>query len=146
MSLTLQLLQVVIQPIEALVPELAVPLHPIGDLVQRSRLQPARPPLCLSSLRDQPGSLQHLEVLGDGGQAQGEGLGQLVDRGLALGEPRQDRSPRGIGERRKCRAGIDSMSSALRRALKRLDLDEAVQDTCLRVSRAGTGRGKIVET
>ena len=50
---------------------------------------------------DQAGLFQHLEVFRNGLQADGEWLGQLVDRGLALGEPSQDGSPRGIGEGRK---------------------------------------------
>ena len=38
-------------------------------------------------------------MLGDGRQAHGERLGQFGHRGLAAGEPRQDRAPGRIGER-----------------------------------------------
>src|SRR5579859_8138982 len=39
--LDLHFTQIVVQAIEALVPEVAVPLHPVGDVPQRRRLQPA---------------------------------------------------------------------------------------------------------
>ena len=38
---------------------------------------------------DQAGALQHLDVLGGGRQRDGEGLGELADRALAVGELRQ---------------------------------------------------------
>src|SRR5712691_10421876 len=43
--LLLHLLQVYIEPIEALVPEPPVLLHPVVDLFERARLEPARAPL-----------------------------------------------------------------------------------------------------
>jgi len=52
----------------------------------------------LAAARDQAGALQHLEMLGDGGEAHLEGLCQLRHRGLAQRQPRQDGPPRGIGE------------------------------------------------
>ena len=67
--LGLQLAQVLVQPVEALFPELAVALQPVGHVLERRGLQPARPPLGLAALGDQPGALEHLEVLGDGRQA-----------------------------------------------------------------------------
>jgi hypothetical protein len=54
-----------------------------------------------ASARDEPGALQDLEVLGDGLDADGEGLGEVADRRLALGEAREDRAPGGIGEGRE---------------------------------------------
>src|SRR6059036_1063332 len=96
--LSLQLGQIRLQAIEALLPETAIVLQPAGGVLKRTRLEPAGPPLRLATARDQTGSLQHLEVLGDGGKAHREGLGQLRDRGLALGEASKDRTPGGIGE------------------------------------------------
>src|SRR5271156_6341637 len=47
----LHLAQIVVQPVEALGPEFAVMLHPVGHIAQRTGLQPARPPLRLASPR-----------------------------------------------------------------------------------------------
>src|SRR5688500_10111753 len=61
-------LELVEQVVEALVvafPDLAVALDPRGGLVERSRFHPARPALAVASAADQPGVLQHLQVLGD---------------------------------------------------------------------------------
>src|ERR1700722_6893922 len=40
-----QFREVNIQTIEAFFPESAIRLHPVGDVLERTRLQPARPPL-----------------------------------------------------------------------------------------------------
>src|SRR5436190_21131700 len=99
--LPLQLTQIIVQAIEALLPETAIVLQPLGGILERTRLKPAGPPLRLATARDQPGALQHLEVLGDGGQAHLKGRGQLRDRGLTCGEAGKDRAPGGIGEGRE---------------------------------------------
>src|SRR5882724_1304902 len=96
--LALQLSEVALQLVEALLPVAAVVFDPVGDVFQRIGLQPARTPLRLAAALDEPGALEHLQVLGDGGQAHVEGLGDLHHRGLARGEAREDRSPGGIGE------------------------------------------------
>src|SRR5205823_9699837 len=64
---SLELVQVLVQPVVALLPEAAVRRGPLGDLPQRARLEPRRPPLPLPSSRDQPGPLEHLQVLRHGG-------------------------------------------------------------------------------
>src|SRR5712692_9744976 len=53
--LVLKFVQVIVQTIEALVPERAIVLHPVGDVLERARLQPAGPPLRLAAARDQAG-------------------------------------------------------------------------------------------
>src|SRR2546426_12315490 len=78
----LQCTEVVAQSFEALLPVPAVLLDPPGDLAQRFRRQPARPPLGLPALLDEAGSLEHLEVLRDARQAHVEGRRQLRDRRL----------------------------------------------------------------
>src|SRR5262249_39318492 len=83
--LGLQLAQVFIESIEAFFPEPAVALEPVVDLLEARRLEPARPALRLSRARDQPGALQHLEGLGDGGPADRERPGEAVPNGLAPG-------------------------------------------------------------
>ena len=94
-------LEIIIQSIEAGVPETAILFKPVVDVLEAGRLDPAWPPLRLAATRDQTGALQHLEVLRDSGQAHLEGLGQLGHRRFAQGEPREDRAPRRIGESRE---------------------------------------------
>src|SRR2546427_4754320 len=96
--LALQLLEVAAQLVEALLPVAPVVLDPVGDVLERIGLQPARPPLRLAAALDQARALQHLEMFRNGGKADLEGLGQFQDRGFARGEAREDRPPRGIGE------------------------------------------------
>src|SRR2546423_1958364 len=82
--LPLQLLQIVVQPVVALLPEPAVPLRPLRGLLQWRRPQPRRAPLAIPTAGDQPRALQDLEVLGDGGLGHPERRGQLHDRRLPL--------------------------------------------------------------
>src|SRR2546422_7080420 len=96
--LALQFLEVAVQLVEALLPVAPVILDPVGDVLERIRLEPARPPLRLAAALDQSRALEDLEVLGDRRKADVEGLGQLQDRGFARSEAREDRAPRGIGE------------------------------------------------
>src|SRR5262245_44789564 len=65
----LQLLQVGLQAIQPLVPEPAIAFQPVINGPQAVRCDTARAPLRRAAARDQPGPLQHLEVLGDGRQA-----------------------------------------------------------------------------
>src|SRR2546429_7378775 len=95
--LVLQLTQVIAQLTHTLFPDLAIALHPIGYVLQRSRLQPAGPPLRLPALGDQAGPAQDLEVLGDGRQLEPERLGPLHHRGFAPGHTGQDRPPGWVG-------------------------------------------------
>src|SRR5712692_3941577 len=104
LSLALQLPEVAVQLVEALLPVAPVVLDPVGDVLERIRLKPAGPPLRLAAALDQPGALEHFQVLGHGGEAHVEGLGQFQDRGFARGEAREDRAPRGIGESGEGRA------------------------------------------
>ena len=65
LRLPLQLVQVVVQAVEALFPEAAVVLQPLGGVLERARLEPAGAPLGLAPALDQAGALEDLEVLGD---------------------------------------------------------------------------------
>src|SRR5438093_7896117 len=67
--LALQFLEVAAQPVEALLPVAPVVLDPLGDVLERICLEPAGPPLRLAAALDQARALEHLAVLGDGGQA-----------------------------------------------------------------------------
>src|SRR4051812_39652214 len=61
--LCLQSLQIAVEPIEPPLPELAVALGPVHDLLERCRLQPAVTPLRLAPPGDQASALQHRQVL-----------------------------------------------------------------------------------
>src|SRR5690349_18381380 len=88
--LGLKLAEVILQPVEPLLPELTIALQPVVDAFQRLRLELAGPPLRLAAARDQAGGFQHLEMLGDRRAADVERLGELRHRGFAKREPRQD--------------------------------------------------------
>jgi hypothetical protein len=51
---------------------------------------------------EQPGALEHAQVLGDGRQRHVERFRQLAHRGAPLREPLEDGAPRRIGEGREC--------------------------------------------
>jgi len=87
-----------IQSFEALLPVAAVLTHPAGDFPQRTRLKPSWSPLRLAPLLDEPGPFEYAKVLGDGGLTHVEGCRQVLDGGLAFGEPGKDRPPGRIGE------------------------------------------------
>src|SRR5437867_12900715 len=74
LSSSLDLVQVLVQPVVALFPEAPIPLGPLGDLPERPSLEPGGPPLPLPAPRDQPRPLEHLQVLRDGPQAHLERL------------------------------------------------------------------------
>src|SRR5262245_64126923 len=77
---SLQRLQMGVEAIEALLPEPAEFVEPVGGPLQPRGLEPARPELRRAPARDDAGLLQHLEVLRDRGLAQIERLAQLRDR------------------------------------------------------------------
>src|SRR5260370_4515141 len=93
-----EILQNFVQALEAFVPEAPVLPHPLGGFLQAPDLEAAGSPLGTAPLRDQPSTLQHLQVFRNAGEAQVERLGQLRYRRLALGKTSQDRPPGGIGE------------------------------------------------
>src|SRR5439155_17010691 len=97
----LQLVQVVVEVLVALLPEPPVLLGPLRDPAQRCRYEPAGSPLGIAATGDQPRALQHLQVFGDRLKAHRERRGQLVDRGLALRQPGQDGAAGRVGERRE---------------------------------------------
>src|SRR5258708_12498383 len=61
--------QIIVEAIEALIKEPAIVRHPISDVLERTRLEPAGPPLRFTGARDQAGALEHLQVLGHGGKS-----------------------------------------------------------------------------
>src|SRR5438045_7555491 len=93
-----------VEPVEALLPEDAVALHPLGCFPEPVRLEPRRAPLGVPTPRDEPRTLEDLEVLRDRRKRHVEGLRQLSDRRLTRGEAREDRPPGRIGDGRERRA------------------------------------------
>src|SRR5215470_144755 len=96
--LLLHPLQVLVQPGVAGVPEPPVVLGPLGDLLQRSRLEPARAPLRFPAPDDETGQLEHPQVLGDGGPAHRERRRELLHRRRPLGQPGEDGPAGRVGE------------------------------------------------
>jgi len=47
---------------------------------------------------NQPGSFEHAQVLGDPGEGDVEGRGQVADGGFAAGQARQDAAASGVGQ------------------------------------------------
>jgi hypothetical protein len=103
----LQLLQVNVQAIEALLPKAAIIFEPGVDALERLELDPAGAPLRLAAAHNEARALQHLEMLGDGGKAHVERPGQLGDVGFAQGEPRQYGAPRRVGK--GCEGGAEAI-------------------------------------
>src|SRR5262249_23599714 len=64
--LLLQVVKVVVETVETLLPEAAVSGDPEGRVLERARAEPARPPLRPAPPDDQPRPLEDLQVLGDG--------------------------------------------------------------------------------
>ena len=78
-----------------------VTVEPIHGLLHRRCDQFARHGSAGFPAHDQPGVGEHREVLHHRGQRHGKRPGELADRQVALAEPRQERTPGGVGERRE---------------------------------------------
>src|SRR5215469_17745441 len=115
--LALQLLQIHIEPIEALFPEFAIAPQPDVDVLERRALDAARPPLRFAAARDQARTLQHLQMLRHRRQAHVKRLGQLGDGCLAQRQTREDRTPGRIGERGEGGAETVSRHAVLNRVI-----------------------------
>src|SRR5215469_11779412 len=59
----LQLPDIVLEAVEPLFPDFAIPLEPGIGLLERARLDAAWPPLRILAARDETGRLQHLQML-----------------------------------------------------------------------------------
>ena len=93
-----------VETVETVFPKNAVALHPLRGVAQTVRLETGRPPLGVAPARDQPGILEHLEVLRDCWKRHVERPRELRDRGFPRRETGEDRPPRRIGDRRERRA------------------------------------------
>src|SRR5215469_6731321 len=101
--LTLQLVEILTETLEAVLPVAAIALGPVGDFLERRRLQATGARLGRATAADEAGALEHFQMLGDGRLAHGERPRQLHHAGIAGGKPRQDGTARRVGERGKGR-------------------------------------------
>src|SRR5262245_51816842 len=99
LSILLYLLQIFLQPVEALFPEMAVVLEPIGRFLERHGIETAGSPLGLAAADDQAGAFQHLQVLGDRRAGYVEGLCQFGNRSRSERQPSENGPAGRIGER-----------------------------------------------
>src|SRR5262249_19491598 len=95
--LPFQFVQVVVESVEARLPDVAIPFGPVSHFLQRARFDAARPPLGLPAPGDEAGALEHAQVLRDGGHAHVERLGELGHRAFARGQAGENRPPGWIG-------------------------------------------------
>src|ERR1051325_3129159 len=97
--LLLQCAQESFEAVETLLPEFAVVLDPLSDVLERRGLETARPPLRLASTGDESRALEHFQMLRDRRETHLERPRQFENRCFARGKPRQDGPTRRIGER-----------------------------------------------
>lgn len=91
--------QILAEPTQAAVPEVAIVRQPIIGGLQRRRVESARTELRILASRYEPGVLENLEVLRDRRQADIVGGGEFVNGGISFGKTGQDVPPRACGER-----------------------------------------------
>ncbi len=89
------------EAIEAVAPLGVSAAEPVVHREQALDLKSSRSALALAGPIDEAGRLQHLEVLGDGGLGQREGLGEFGDASLAGCEAFEDRPAGGVGKGRE---------------------------------------------
>ena len=87
-----------LETVEAVGPLRVRTTEPVVHWGQAVELKSRWAALAVTSPADQTGSLQHLEVLGDGRLRERGGVGQLDDPGLAGPETLQDGPAGGVGQ------------------------------------------------
>ena len=97
----LQFLGIVAELGEALFPEAAVIAEPLGGTGERRRVEAHRAELGGLPTGDEPCPFKHFQMFRDGLLPEREGRHELIHRGFAMGEPRQDRPPCRVGQSRE---------------------------------------------
>jgi hypothetical protein len=88
-----------VKAVEPFLPGLSILLDPLRHFVEGLGRQPTWAPLRSSTLLDETGALENLEMLRDRGQAEIERCREFLDGRITRREPSDDRSPRRVGER-----------------------------------------------
>src|SRR3954462_15659961 len=96
--LYLQLSKVLVEPLQARLPEPPVLLDPARHVLEWRRLEATRPPLRVATLDHESRVLEHLQVLRDARQAHVERRSELGHRGLPDREPGEDGKAGRVGE------------------------------------------------
>src|SRR5881628_833650 len=96
--LSLKVVQIQFEAIEAFFPERAVLLRPFRHLLEWRCRDPARPPLRLPAAGDEPRPLEHPQVLRNRRHAHFEWFGELGDGALSGGEAGENGPPGRVGE------------------------------------------------
>ncbi len=97
-----------VETVEAVGPFEMSAAEPVVHGNQALELKTRRAALTVAAPADEPGALQHLEVLGDGGLRERGGVGQLDDAGLAC--PRRSRMARRVGSASAAKARLRGSS------------------------------------
>src|SRR5438309_2375152 len=90
--------EMAVEIVEAAFPPGAERLQPLRHRLHARRLEPARAALRVLPAGDEPGLLQHLQMLRDGRLAERERPGELRHRGFAERQPGEDGAAGGIAE------------------------------------------------
>lgn len=101
--LSLDIAEIIIQPVKPFFPEAPVMFEPICCILQRLCLEPARTPLSIAAAFNQAGVFQHIQMLGDGREAHVERPGKFGHRLVTGGKAGKNRTPGGIRQSRKNR-------------------------------------------
>lgn len=125
-----------LEPAQARLPLPLLLGDPAAQLLHALDVQPARPPLTIDPLMDQPATPQDADVAGDGLGGQVERLGQLSDGRLASGQPGDDRPASPIPKSRESRIQIGvNLNLDLDVWSSRHDLDAIHNQTLVQRSR-----------
>src|SRR5258705_7326507 len=92
-----------VESLEVGFPEFAIALQPFSRLSEWLGVETAWPALSIAAARNQPRSLQHFEVLGNGWLGHRERLGPLHKRRITSSPTGQNRPPRRSGKPRQRR-------------------------------------------
>lgn len=104
---SLHLRQQGIEALEVPFQHLAILFKPVSGFSQGLGFEAARTALSVAAARDEPSALQDLEVLGNGGLAHFERLGEFRNGSFARSQAGENGAPGGIGERRK--SGVEAI-------------------------------------
>jgi len=115
LSFSLGLRKIAIESVELALPEDAVLGDPVCGLLHGLRGEPAMAHATDLVLRDKTGLLENAQMLHNGRQRHVVGMGELGNGRRALGESRDNRPARGVGEGGK--GGIQPVLRCDRRIL-----------------------------